>query len=417
MTDQPEAGPERKTADTGPARRSTKKKDAAPRGVFRHRSGVWAVRFTCGAGHIHQEKVGPLKSDTVRVYHERRARALHEAGWCPAVERQRERERVRLEAQRERRRVTFREYAEDYLRWARVQHRSFDTTESQVKTLMAAFGHRKLDEISTADVERLLAQRQEQVAAATCNRYRDRLSGMFKRARRLGLVTVNPVSGIPKLKEPGGRLLWLNQEEERAIGEALPPELRPLFTVSVHTGLRWSEQVGLRWRDVDVLTGFLTVRLSKNGRARQVPMNAVVRSVLLDLAAQRQRPDDPEEPVFRCRYTQADKFFPRAVAMAQATLKKAGKDASRLDGYTWHGNRHTFASRLIMAGVDPRTVQELGGWRSLTMVQRYAHLAPEHLRAAVERLARQEPEEELRGGAVELGQNLGRARARTHSVS
>jgi site-specific recombinase XerD len=49
--------------------------------------------------------------------------------------------------------------------------------------------------------------------------------------------------------------------------------------------------------------------------------------------------------------------------------------------------RHTFASRLAMAGVDPRTIQELGGWRSLLMVQRYAHLSPVHQAAAVERIA------------------------------
>jgi Phage integrase family len=66
-------------------------------------------------------------------------------------------------------------------------------------------------------------------------------------------------------------------------------------------------------------------------------------------------------------------------------------DSSRLDGYTWHGNRHTFASRLVMAGVDLRTVQELGGWKTLKMVQRYAHLSPAHLRAAVERLVLAEP--------------------------
>jgi Phage integrase family len=63
-----------------------------------------------------------------------------------------------------------------------------------------------------------------------------------------------------------------------------------------------------------------------------------------------------------------------------------GKDVGRLEGYTWHGNRHTFASRLVIAGVDLRTVQELGGWRTLSMVQRYAHLAPEGLAAAVERI-------------------------------
>jgi site-specific recombinase XerD len=49
--------------------------------------------------------------------------------------------------------------------------------------------------------------------------------------------------------------------------------------------------------------------------------------------------------------------------------------------------RHTFASRLAMAGVDPRTIQDLGGWRSLAMVERYTHLSPTHKAAAVERIA------------------------------
>jgi integrase len=87
-----------------------------------------------------------------------------------------------------------------------------------------------------------------------------------------------------------------------------------------------------------------------------------------------------------CRHAQSDKFFPAAVERAQAMLREAAKDTSRLDGYVWHSNRHTFASRLVMAGVDLLTVKELGGWRRLAMVQRYAHLAPAHLQAAVERL-------------------------------
>jgi len=89
--------------------------------------------------------------------------------------------------------------------------------------------------------------------------------------------------------------------------------------------------------------------------------------------------------------------FLSAVERAQAALKDAGKDASRLEGYTWHGNRHTFASRLVMAGVDLLTVQTLGGWRTPSMVQRYAHLAPEHMARAVERLV---------NPAVELGRDL-----------
>lgn len=168
----------------------------------------------------------------------------------------------------------------------------------------------------------------------------------------------------------------------------------------------------LRWRDVDLLTGLITVPRSKNGYSRRVPMNSVVRAVLVDLATRRERTDGSAEFVFPVRPTRLDAFFPKAVEQAQAAIRAAGKDASRLDGYTWHGNRHTFASRLVMAGVDLRTVQELGGWRSLSMVQRYAHLSPSHLLAAVERLVTAPTAASTRepgagpAGAVELRRNF-----------
>jgi integrase len=135
-----------------------------------------------------------------------------------------------------------------------------------------------------------------------------------------------------------------------------------------------------------MLTGFITVPRSKHGRARRVPMNSAVRGVVMDLGGQRERPDDPEEAVFPRRPTEPAHFFPKAVARAAVKMREAKQDVPHLDTYTWHGNRHTFASRLIMAGVDAVTVQELGGWRSATMVRRYAHFAPGHLVAAVERL-------------------------------
>ena len=111
--------------------------------------------------------------------------------------------------------------------------------------------------------------------------------------------------------------------------------------------------------------------------------------MLFDLATQRQRPDDPDEIIFRGAYRTVARLFSQAVSRAQTALRGARKDASNLDGYTWHSNRHTFASRLVMAGVDLRTVQELGGWKTLSMVQRYSHLAPSHLQSAVDRLVPQ----------------------------
>jgi len=58
----------------------------------------------------------------------------------------------------------------------------------------------------------------------------------------------------------------------------------------------------------------------------------------------------------------------------------------KLENFTWHDLRHTFASRLVMAGVDIRTVQELMGYKSITMTMRYAHLGPRHRIAALEKL-------------------------------
>ena len=291
--------------------------------------------------------------------------------------------------------MAFETYSEQYLTWAEAHQRSFKTTRAEVGWLVRALGDRHLDQVKPADVEAILAGLQtgkspsgRALSGAATNRYRDRLSGMFKRAVRLGLVERNPVTGIPKHKEPGGRIIYMTDAEEAAILEALPEPLRPMFTVSINTGLRWSEQRWLTWADVDLLSGTLTVKISKHGRMRQVPTNSTVRNVLVDLEMRRGRPEDPKELVFACPYREAAKFFPQTVTKAQAILRNLDQDASRLEGFTWHGLRHTFASRLVMAGVDLRTVQELGGWRTLAMVQRYSHLGSDHLQAAVDRLVR-----------------------------
>jgi len=119
-----------------------------------------------------------------------------------------------------------------------------------------------------------------------------------------------------------------------------------------------------------LLTKVLTIGKDKNGRTLAVPFNSAIEAVLLEVGTQRIRPSDPHEHVFPRRFREPDKFFPRAVKRAQEALREAGHhdEAARLDGVTWHGLRHTWASRLTMSGVDPRTLQTLGGWRSLVMV-------------------------------------------------
>lgn len=397
-------------AETGTRRQwSRKKKDIAPRGVFRHDSGAWAVRFTCGAGHIHEEKVGAIKSDAVRIHAARRQRIHEDSHWCPAADRRAARNLAALQKARDRQRVTFEDYAKDYLAWSATVHRAQRTAKYEVGRLVILLGEDVyLDAVSSADVERCLGTLRGKLASASVNRLRDRLSGMFKRAQRLGLVATNPVKGLPKLREAGARIAFLSRLGEAAVLSALPEVRRGVVTLAINTGQRWAEQAGLRWKDVDLLAGFATVRLTKNGHVRRVPLNGGARAALVDLATHRRHPTDPEEPVVHGAYRTVSRDFVRAVRAAQETLNSAGQreEATRLEGVTWHSLRHTFASRLVTAGVDLRTVQELGGWLTLSMVQRYAHLSPGHLIAAVEKIDAAPVITQDAVNSTTLGQNL-----------
>jgi len=136
---------------------------------------------------------------------------------------------------------------------------------------------------------------------------------------------------------------------------------------------------------VGLLTNVLITGKDKNGWTLRVPFNSAVGAVLTAMGTERLRPSDPNEHVFpRVATGEPDKFFPRAVRGAQEALQEAGHhdQAARLDGVSWHGFRHTWASRLTMRGADPRTLQTLGRLALLSMVERYSHLSPDHLRTA-----------------------------------
>src|SRR5439155_8779043 len=149
--------------------------------------------------------------------------------------------------------------------------------------------------------------------------------------------------------------------------------------VALNTVFRQSNQFQLRWTDVNFDTGTITVRRSKQGQAYHVPMNDDVRAVLRHLPSRLRSewvfPSDTGHTPLDAKNYMHRVFTP--------ALKRA-----RLAGFRWHDLRHTFASRLVMAGVDIRTVQELMGHKTLAMTLRYTHLSPAHRLDAVQRLTR-----------------------------
>jgi integrase len=141
--------------------------------------------------------------------------------------------------------------------------------------------------------------------------------------------------------------------------------------------MRMSEQYGLHWNQIDFERRQLHLTKTKNGDPRVIPLNAVALAALDQLNGKKTRPGT--DPVFPSART-GDSL------QGSRGWFSTALDAAKVPDYTWHCNRHTFASRLVMAGVDLRTVAELLGHRTLQMVMRYSHLAPEHQTSAVDRL-------------------------------
>ena len=192
----------------------------------------------------------------------------------------------------------------------------------------------------------------------------------------------NPATRIRRKTEGGGRVRFLSDTEEirlRTTIEDRFKEFLPHFLLSIHTGMRMSEQYGLDWRQVDFERRQIHLPKTKNGDPRTIPLNSIALAALKELHGRGEKMKTM--PVFSSVRTggslQGSRgWFPSAL------------EEAKIEGYTWHCNRHTFASRLVMAGVDLRTVAELLGHRTLQMVMRYSHLAPEHQASAVDRLVK-----------------------------
>ena len=144
--------------------------------------------------------------------------------------------------------------------------------------------------------------------------------------------------------------------------------------VALNTGMRKEEILSLKWKDVDYRIRTISILDTKNGESRELPMNDIVYRILLAVKK-------TDRPWVFCkkdgeRYGNVRKAF-------EGARKRAG-----IVDFRFHDLRHTFASHLVMAGVDLRTVQELLGHKSFEMTLRYAHLSPEHKKAALDVLGK-----------------------------
>jgi|HubBroStandDraft_6_1064221.scaffolds.fasta_scaffold11923_5 site-specific recombinase XerD len=342
------------------------RESAKVRGVYEKipGSGVWWIRYADTTGRLRREKAG-AKSSAHTLYRKRKTEAL-QGKKLP--------ESLRTPM------VSFAELAHDALVYSRTHKRSYESDAIRMPRLLAAFRERPADSITPQDLERHLNQTAEEGGwkPATVNRYRALISLVFRLGIENGKVKENPARLVKHRLANNTRTRWLAPEEEarlRAVISSACPEHAPELDLALNTGLRRGEMYGLTWENVNLSRRVLTIPRSKNGETRYVPLNSPALAAFAEL---RKRGDGTGAVA---RNLQGEPLAgPRH--WFEPVIRKA-----KIWGFSWHCLRHTFASRLVMAGVDLRTVQELMGHKSIAMTVRYSHLTPKHTLAAVERLA------------------------------
>ena len=270
-------------------------------------------------------------------------------------------------------RCTFAELAALYLEWAKVHHSGYASTRSRVRQLQGDFGALQLNAITPLMVDAYVAKRAEIRKPATINRELQILHHMFHKAQEWGKALANPLQHHRALRVHNRRLRYLSLEEKDRLLEVADEELRPILITALYTGLRRSELFRLTWRDVDVTLGMIRMLQTKNGERCEIPMAETLRDTLRRLP----------------RRLASEHVFPGKTGRGLVDIRKRFHRALReamIEGFVFHDLRHTFASHLVMAGVDLMTVKEFLGHKDIKMTLRYTHLAPDYKRAAISRL-------------------------------
>jgi site-specific recombinase XerD len=214
---------------------------------------------------------------------------------------------------------------------------------------------------------------------STINTELNTIKAALNRAVALGYLSRNPCREVKKLKAPRKQVRFLSKEEAKKLLEAGNGRMGPIVETLLYTGLRRDELTHLTWADVDLQRRIVAVQAKdgwhpKDYEVRHIPMAPRLHELFKSLP----RKENPW--VFS-----TSNNGPHLGHILSRDFRKLLKHCG-IKGASLHTLRHTFASHLVMNGTDVYTVQKLLGHSSIKTTEIYAHLAPDFLKAAVEKL-------------------------------
>ena len=299
-----------------------------------------------------------------------------------------------------------------YKDWMLTERRSGSSIIKRLKSNFGDWYNQSMSDITPWQVTSWRSKKLKSGRkSSTVNRDVSALKALLSKAVEWGDLTTNPLQSLKPLKtDNAGVIRFLSESEEKQLRSALDRRqeirreerdrhndwlnvrkmnslhslrelaftdyLKPMVILALNTGMRRGELFNLEGRDVDLLQRTVTVRGegSKSGHSRHLPLNDEAFNVLATWLNQE-------------KVIEHGLLFPSPQTKRRfdniSTSWKSLIESSGVEGFRFHDLRHTFASNLVMKGVDLYTVKELLGHKSIETTQRYAHLAAEHKAMAV----------------------------------
>ncbi|MEQ5349031.1 tyrosine-type recombinase/integrase [Proteus sp. DFP240708] len=247
--------------------------------------------------------------------------------------------------------------------------RSFSNKQTQAKYFLGIFKGRKISTITREEIANSLpiysTARKRKLSNASKNRYRAFIMRAFSLAHKMGWIKEQLY--IPRMREPTVRVRWIKKEQAIDLINNLKLKwMKDLVSLALLTGARQGELLSLTWRNVDLDKGIaiITAENAKSKRARTLPLNEEAVNILKNIP---RKFDYIFTRTGKKKHSIGLEDFARAIKL------------TRLVDFRFHDLRHTWASWHVQNGTPLMVLKEMGGWETLEMVKRYAHLNTEHL--------------------------------------
>lgn len=262
-----------------------------------------------------------------------------------------------------------------YIPHFKDKNKSYHSERYRIDIILKYFDGRVFKSIRYIDIDGFLIKlrKERSISQSTVNRYIARLKNIFNYAEKLEIINNNPMKKIKQKPVDNERVRFLSESERsdllREIRVSRNKELLDIVEMALDTGMRKSEILKLKLKDINIENKMITVwqTNTKNSKTRRIPLS-------INLLARLKKYIKNHE-LKRSDYLYKSKDF-------RGAFKGAIKRAN-IENFTFHDLRHTFASMLIQNDVGISIIANLLGHSSELITRRYAHLAQENLINAI----------------------------------